>query len=303
MSESTIDPRSTTTGTGEPEDPVGRVPWPRRVVTRHPSESYVVLAIALSWAWWIPLAMGSNATEPGVGWPTHLPGLLGPALAAVAVTAVVDGRPGLADLARRSLRWRVGWWWLTVGAVTAAGAVGLAISGVDDVGDLTRYNGISASLGAAPTVVVALLVNGFGEEAGWRGFLADRLLARRGLIRTSLLVTVAWAVWHVPLFFLVGSFDEFSPAMVVGWTLGLTAGSLVLTWLHRGAHRSILVVAVWHTAFNLVSGATPAGEGTPGVIASTAVMVAAVAIAVSELAGRPGRPTGGSDGVGAGSAD
>src|SRR5256885_16408039 len=73
--------------------------------------SYALLAYALSWTGWVPLALTHQVVRVG-GWPTHLPGLLGPALAALVVTAAAAGRSGVRQLARRILRWRIGWWWL-----------------------------------------------------------------------------------------------------------------------------------------------------------------------------------------------
>jgi membrane protease YdiL (CAAX protease family) len=39
----------------------------------------------------------------------------------------------------------------------------------------TRYSGVGA-ISPLGVVVVVLLVNGLGEETGWRGFAVDRLL-------------------------------------------------------------------------------------------------------------------------------
>ncbi|MEG3616582.1 CPBP family intramembrane glutamic endopeptidase [Isoptericola haloaureus] len=271
-------------GTADAERPAVRHgPDVRGRVAAHPLAAYVVLAYALSWAYWVPLALGEQTVEAGVGRPSQLPGLLGPALAAVVVTAVVGGRAGLADLGRRLVRWRVGRWWLSVVAVLGVGAVGLAVvGGTTDAGDLTRYSGIDAAAGPVGTVALALVVNGLGEETGWRGFLADRLLRRHGLTATALLVAAAWAPWHAPLFVLMGSFAGFTPVETVGWVIGLTAGSVVLTWLYRGASASILLVAVWHVAFNLTSG-TPGTAGTVAAVSSTVVMVAAVVIVAADL--------------------
>jgi uncharacterized protein len=249
-------------------------------VRAHPLAAYLVIAYGLSWAYWLPIALGSRMVDQGVGWPTHLPGLLGPAISAAVVTACVDGREGLVDLWQRLTRWRVGWWWFSVVALLVAGAIGLAISGVEQTRDLTLYSGVAAGIGPLATIATVLLVNGVGEETGWRGFLADRLLKRHSLTTTSLLVALAWAPWHAPLFFLLDSFDGFSPARTVGWAMGLTAGSVVLTWLYRGSGASILLVAVWHTSFNFTS-ATPAGSGAAAAITSTIVMIAAVAIIVA----------------------
>ncbi len=248
----------------------------------HPLVSYVVLSYVLSWSFWVPLALGGGTVETGVGWPSQMPGLAGPAVSAVIVTALVGGRAGLADVWRRLTRWRVGWWWLSVLAILVAGAVGLAlVGGVADTTDLTGYSGISAGIGPLATIAVVLVVNGLGEEAGWRGFLADGLLARHSLTVTSLLVALVWAPWHAPLFFFQSSFHDFTIGRVVGWAFGLTAGSVVLTWLYRSAVRSILLVAVWHTAFNFTS-ATPAAAGSVAAITSTLVMVAAVVIIIAD---------------------
>ena len=88
------------TTTGEPL-PL-RLP-PRAWVSNHPLLCYVVLACLLSW-WWVPMAVGGVKTRPGQGWPTHLPGLAGAAIAAIIVTALTQGTAGLRDLAARTFR-------------------------------------------------------------------------------------------------------------------------------------------------------------------------------------------------------
>ena len=65
----------------------------------------------------------------------------------------------------------------------------------------------------------------------------------------------------------------------IGWVLGLLAGSVVLTRLYVGSGRSVLLVALWHTAFNFTT-ATTATQGLSAAITSTAVVVAAVVVLV-----------------------
>jgi membrane protease YdiL (CAAX protease family) len=112
-------------------------------------------------------------------------------------------------------------------------------------------------------VCVALVANGIGEETGWRGFAADRLLRRHSLTWTALIVGVGWAGWHLPFFSFVDSFRSMG-VLAAGWFVGLLAGSVVLTFLYRQGHHSILLAAAWHTAYNLTSGteATGAVVGT-----------------------------------------
>ena len=250
----------------------------RAAVRRYPVRSYVVLAYALSWAWWIPMAVRGDVVRTGVGWPTHLPGLAGPAVAAVIVTALVDGRPGLRDLGARLTRWRVGWgWWLLVLGTASLALVGVVVAAVTgepvpSVEEFSSYSGIGR-IGLLGVVVVAFVVNGLGEETGWRGFAADRLLRQHSLTRTSLLVAAVWLGWHAPMFWVV------SPGSGVRPGAGLRLGdrgrppaSVVLTSAYLGTGRSILLVAALHTAFNLAS-ATEATGLFVGAIASAVVIL------------------------------
>ena len=61
--------------------------------------AFTGVALLASWAWTWPLVATGSTVEKGVGWPTHFPALLGPALAAFVVTAWLAGRPGVAALA------------------------------------------------------------------------------------------------------------------------------------------------------------------------------------------------------------
>ena len=249
---------------------------------RRPELAFVIIAYAWSWGWWVPMAAMNVTTRAGQAWPSHLPGLLGPAVAAVVVTAVVSGRSGLADLGRRMVRVRVGWFWYAVLAATAGiGAVAVVLPGLLGRGwptaaDVSTYSG-AATMPWLVLVVLVLVVNGFGEEIGWRGFLVQRWAPDGTLLRTSLLVAAVWVPWHLPLFWVSESFRSFGPMGTVGWVLSITAGSVVLTWMYLGSGGSIWVVALWHTTFNLVT-ATPAGGDVAAPVLSAAVIAGAVAL-------------------------
>lgn len=240
--------------------------------------AFVVLAYALSWAWWVPMVLTGTVVEPGQGWPTHLPGLLGPAIAAVIVTAATERGPGLRGLWSRVSRWRVPIrWYVLVIATLLLAAIPFALGTDLGIGDALAYSGAPA-IGVS-VVVYVVLVNGFGEEIGWRGYLADGLMHRHSEIVTALVVWLVWAGWHLPLFWIVDSFRDFGVAGSIGWFVGLGFGSVVLTWMYRSAQRSILIVALWHSAFNLAT-ATRASAGVAAAVASTAVMIGGVVVAI-----------------------
>jgi membrane protease YdiL (CAAX protease family) len=161
-------------------------------------------------------------------------------------------------------------------ALTVVVAVVSALLGPDvTLGDLTRYSGAPA-VGFA-VVAYVLVVNGFGEEIGWRGFLCEHLLQSCSTGRTALLVWPIWGLWHLPLFWVVAGFRDLGVVGTVGWVLGIGFGSVVLTWLYDSALHSILVVALWHTAYNLAT-ATDAADGAGAAIVTAGVIVAGVVI-------------------------
>ena len=258
---------------------------------------FFVLAYGFSWAWLIPIAVTGGTVRGGHGWPTHFPALLGPLLAAVIVTAWTQGRPGLSDLAGRMVRVRVAWrWWLfALSPLIVLGAVLLidAVSGLTAPAarDFAVFSGVPAGWGVLGVAAAIVLVNGFGEETGWRGYGLTALQSRYGPLRGVSVLAVLWAGWHAPMFFVVSSFRSFTAPIVVGWFLGLFCGAVVLSWLYQRSGGSILLVAVWHATYNLISG-TDAATGLLAAVSTTLVIVLATVLIGLELrSARHGRPT------------
>jgi uncharacterized protein len=253
-----------------------------------PLASFVALAYAVSWGWTFPFVAAGDVVEKGVGWPTTLPALVGPGLAAFVVTALLWSRAGVRDLLARMTRWRMslGWWAATLSPLAFLGvalAVAWATGKLPSWSDFGRYNGLPA-LGVVPVAVIAVLST-FGEETGWRGFALPLLQRRYSAFTAALLVTPIWAVWHLPYFFTVSTYRDFAPVGYVGFVFGLACGSIVLTWLYNGTGGSILACAVWHGLYNLATG-TAAANGTIQAVTSALVYSQALLLVGLELRAR-----------------
>jgi membrane protease YdiL (CAAX protease family) len=249
---------------------------------------FAALAYAVSWAWWLPILATGGEVERGDGWPTQVPGLLGPMIAAFVVTAACDGRPGVRALAAEMVRWPRRWRWRLAALsplafLAVALLVAAALGRLPAAGDYGRMSGVPAGIGL---VLVALTLNGFGEETGWRGFAQPRLQERLGPLRGTAVVAALWAGWHVPLFLVMASYRGFGVPLLFGFLIGLACGAVVLAAIYNGAGRSVLAVAVWHALYNLAV-ATEAGEGLVAPLVTFFVIFWAVSLVQRERAGIP----------------
>ena len=256
----------------------------RAWVARNLILSYFVTAIVVTWGYWLTLLAYGVRVAPGSP-ATHLPGLLGPAIAAVLMTGLNGGTGGVVELFARVTRLRPPRFTKLLIALSplALGFVTFAILYVFDrplpsLMAFAHYPGIPSHWPLVLVVLTSFIVNGFGEEIGWRGFATEKLLLRHGWFKTTLIVACLWAVWHVPIFWLNTNMSSLIGPQLIGWAFGLLCGAFVLAHVYMLCEHSILCVAIWHTAFNMMV-ATEAGHGLPAAVISTMVMVWGIVVA------------------------
>lgn len=84
-------------------------------------------------------------------------------------------------------------------------------------------------------------------EIGWRGFALDRLQLRMTPLRASLALATVWALFHVPLFYVDGTFQHKlgggSPQFWI-FLSSLFPVSVIITWIYNHSNRSILAAAL-----------------------------------------------------------
>jgi uncharacterized protein len=238
---------------------------------------YFVLAYAISWAIGIPLALDHQGVmAPMLPDWAHYFVAYGPLLSAVIVTWMSEGQSGLKKLGERLALWKVRpiWWVaafspLIIGAVVILGFV-LVTGEPISIATLGEVNFLPPlGIGA---LALWFLTFGIGEETGWRGYALPHLQKNRSALSASLILSILWALWHLPQFFYL-----FDPAIAIGWLLGLICGAILFTWLFNSTGGSILIAAVWHGCFNFMS-ASNAGNGVLAAVLSTLVMIWAVVV-------------------------
>lgn len=129
-----------------------------------------------------------------------------------------------------------------------------------------------------PTLIFWLLFGPVPEEPGWRGYALDGLQAKQSALSASLLVGVVWSLWHLPLFFIPGTWQ--AGEVVLGtqrfwfYMLTIVVEAVLYTWIYNNTNRSTLAAVLFHftgNAFGELFALSPRAEWFNFFFALTAV--------------------------------
>jgi uncharacterized protein len=105
-----------------------------------------------------------------------------------------------------------------------------------------------------PTLLFWLIFGPLPEEPGWRGYALEGLQERYSSFFASLSVGVVWALWHLPLFFIEGSWQAESIGLGTQrfyiYLFSILFQSFIYTWIVNHTDRSILAAILFHFSTN-----------------------------------------------------
>ncbi len=224
---------------------------------------YLAVAVGGTWLFWLPAIALGLQFDSAVGLVLLLVGLAVPGVAGIAFVYLVYDERGQADFWNRVVNpRRVGLRWLVVillvplGISVLAGLADLLLGGAG----LAWGEGVT-EFGVNPLAILPALffatLPPILEELGWRGYALDRLQLKWSVLSASLILGVVWALWHLPLFFIEGSFqhDAVGFATTGFWLFmaGIVALSVAFTWIYNNTERSILGIIVLHGWVNFTA--------------------------------------------------
>lgn len=208
------------------------------------------MAFGWAWAFWLVgwLVFERRLDLPLV--PVILIGSFGPLVGAVATTLAEGGLPRALAFFGRVFELRMGWavflvsFFLAPVLAIVVEYAHAALTQTPPVVDLHWRD--------LPMVYLFLFVLGgtVAEEFGW-SLLSDKLDTLAPLGRSTFALGAIWAVWHLPLFFIM------APGLVQGYTpfyifcFVTVSMRYLFAWAyHRGGY-NILSNMLFHTASNL----------------------------------------------------
>ena len=271
-----------------------------RVVARHPVVAFMVIGLVPAFVVGVIRPIVDAQILPfdmplhGVVW-----GFLGVGVGAFFVTYALSGRAGVADLARRSVRWRVPLRWYLIALLTvpvAATLVSVAIYGPAALA--APPGGWPRALAEVAAVfLLQLVLFQMAEEIGFTGFLQHHWQDRYHPMKLTVSVVLLWALWHLPDHFAAEGWGVeqliAAPVVLVIGFVSLFFARTVFVWLYNRTGSSVLLVAIFHANFDAsisqLSYDVVPGSNTARFLIFTGVVVALATALIIATKGQLGR--------------
>lgn len=177
-----------------------------------------------------------------------------PATSAIVLTRISGGPTAMRNLWGRLFLWRVHLkWWLAavIGQPVLLGLAAFTFNLVTHGAKVTPELPTSAS--AFIVNVVMLLLATLGEEIGWRGVALPGLQVQNSAFKSSAILGLLWATWHLPFWLLLDSFDQYGVGYLLLNFVFVLPLTFYITWFFNHGKQSILLAVMLHLTFNIVN--------------------------------------------------
>ena len=216
----------------------------------------------LAWTWTFH-GLAALTGQPLFQFPTAILALLGgfgPSIVAGILVALGYWDSALDRSARaffrrafdpRMLPWR---WHLRIVILVAI----LAVAPVLLDPTTRRAHGL-IEVGPAAMLLIGLLFGAI-EEPGWRGYAQESLQRRLPVVVAGLVIGVFWAAWHLPLFFITGTYQAglgVGTPEFWGFNIAILVGCPLYAWLYNAAGRVTLAAVLYHALGNVAREMVP----------------------------------------------
>ncbi len=218
---------------------------------------FYITVFALTWGFWILAIIFKNTS---LLFLFMLLGLLMPAVTAL-VTVLTSGNDMLkADLKRKILGfYRIDPVYIMIPVILFLIVVFLSISTSvlfgGSAAQLSFTDGFSFSIGGTSALLTILLASVI-EELGWRGYGEDAVGYYHSWFKESLIFGCVWACWHLPLFWVPGTYHyglrEMGALYVINFLVSAVPVDFLQTWVYVKNNRSMLATIIFHLFLNVM---------------------------------------------------
>lgn len=223
-----------------------------------PTKFYII-TFALTWGFWFLAILLKNNTA--LLFILMLLGLMMPATVAM-VTVLTSKNKALKDDLKRKF---IGFYrirplqiLLAMAVFAAIVAASIGASVLFFGGSLSQFSfteDFSFSIGGTSALLTIFLASTI-EELGWRGYGEDAVGSYHTWFKESIIFGCIWACWHLPLFWVPGTYHyglkEMGVIYVLNFLISTIPFDFIQTWVYVKNKRSMLATIIFHMFVNIM---------------------------------------------------
>ena len=224
------------------------IPVDREALTRrYPVVAYFALTFLISWTGALVVAalhlIRDEALPKMTGILMFPVMLLGPSLAGIVLTRIVNGKSGLRVLFSQMCRVRVPLGWYTA----------LLLPPVLILTVLLFLQRFVSPVYAPNRFFVGILFGipaGFLEEIGWMGYTFPKMRSQSNGLVPSIILGLLWALWHLPVINYLGTATPHGVYWLpffLAFSFAMTAMRVLIAWIYTNT-KSVFMAQLMHVS-------------------------------------------------------
>ena len=216
---------------------------------------FYITTFAITWIFWAFAIMFNEGTSLYL---FMFLGLIAPASVAIATVLSSKNAALKQDLKRKLISfYRLKPLNIVLAVVVFAAIVVVSIivsvAFGGSLSQLSFTDDFSFSIGGASALLTILLASVI-EEVGWRGYGEDSVAAYHSWFTESIIFGIVWACWHLPLFWIPGTYQcglrEMGFGYMLNFLLSIVPLGFITTWVYVKNNRSMLASIIFHLFVN-----------------------------------------------------
>lgn len=252
---------------------------------------FYVTCFLVTWTFWIAAAVISKTDKGnGISSLLMLLGLMAPAVTAI-ITVLTSGSKALKQDFKRKLIscYRIKPLNIVLAIIVFMGIVVASIlisllvgQSLDQFSFTEDFSFSVAGTSALATILLASII----EEVGWRGYGEDSVAEHFTWFTESIIFGFVWALWHLPLFWIEGTYHyglrELGVMYVLNFLVSVSPLGFITTWVYVRNNRSMLACIIFHLFVNTMQEKIAMTPETKCVETIVVIMVAAIIVMLNK---------------------